>query len=106
MENHLTKKIEQARMDVDLANNGYADIGTDEAVAKAMIGLGYIVITTKDLHSRTVNRAFKKKAQDCLKLSEFGQSTYFSGSKNVLPVTAVCAEELLLSQAEEITIDN
>jgi len=68
--------ILDAIQSVLLANNGYADIGMNAEVAAAMETAGFVVIRTTNLHGNPVNRAFTKKAQECLRVEPFGVSTY------------------------------
>ena len=72
----LTSLILFAMEEVSLSNNGYADIGTNEAVAKALAAAGFVVIATKDLFGKPVNRAFSAAAQAALAAEPFGVSTY------------------------------
>lgn len=62
-----TAAILQAMEDVTMANNGYADIGNDDDVRKALVIAGFKVIRTRDLFGRPVNRAFTAHAAECLK---------------------------------------
>jgi hypothetical protein len=58
------------------ANNGYADVGTSEAVARGLQQAGLVVIKTADLHGKPVFRAFTKGSQAALKVSGYGVTTY------------------------------
>lgn len=104
MDLQLETKIEQARLDIEMANNGYSDIGVDAKVASALSAMGYVVIASSDLHGHKVFRGFKKSAQQALKASCFSASTYAEPSKSVKPTVGVCTEELLLAQAEELLL--
>ena len=68
--------ILDAMKSVLLANNGYADIGMNAEVAAAMETAGFVVIRTTNLHGNPVNRAFTKAAQESLRTSPHGISTY------------------------------
>lgn len=66
---------------INLSNNGYADIGRCDAVADGVRDAGFVVITTLDLHGKTVNRGFTPAAQRALAAdaaagSFFAASTY------------------------------
>lgn len=72
----LAARLTKARASVEMANNGYADIGTREDLADAMQAHGYTVITTKNLFGMPTYRAFTAAAQAALKAEPFGVATY------------------------------
>lgn len=70
------QQIADAIKAIDMANNGYADIGRDPRLCEALHARGYVVIATQDLHGNAVFRGFTRRAQQCLGQEPFGQSTY------------------------------
>lgn len=72
----IEERAAQAVRSVRLANNGYADIGTDESIVKHVEEAGIVVIRTTDLHGKPVLRGFTPQAQKALAVSPFGASTY------------------------------
>lgn len=69
-------KILSAISDVLMSNNGYADIGNDPEVIKGVELAGFVVIVSTNLHGLKTHKAFTQKAQDSLRASPFGESTY------------------------------
>ena len=82
----LEQLTAEALRSVQLANNGYADIGNRRDVADAVCAAGLTVIATTNLHGAPVFRAFTPAAQAALKTEPFGVSTY-------RPVLAQLSEE-------------
>lgn len=72
----ITALVLKALDSVISANNGYADIGNNDDVAHAVSLAGFTVIRTVNLHGNPVYRAFTQAAQDALRVSAFGVSTY------------------------------
>lgn len=95
-----SERILDAINTVMLANNGYADIGTDTVVASALQQAGFSVIFTVDLAGRGVYRAFTKKAQNALREEPFGTSTYQTVCQKI--DTSWGLEDILLAKAEGI----
>jgi len=79
----ISEQVQVAIRRVLNANNGYADIGTSDAVAQGVQDAGFVVIKTQDLHGKPVFRGFTKAAQAALKVSGHGVTTYKDVSKTV-----------------------
>ena len=69
-------KILKAMNDVTASNNGYADIGHNPDIANALFLAGFVVIESTNLHGNPTFKAFTKRAQEALRFSQFGESTY------------------------------
>lgn len=74
----VTAKVFAAIDAIVTANNGYADIGNDAEVARAVELAGFVVICTMNLHGLPVFRGFTQAAQAALRVSPHGVSTYKS----------------------------
>ncbi len=70
----LEGRLNAACNSIQLGNNGYADIGNDEALADAVRERGFTVIRTTNLHGLPVFRGFTLKSQEALAQSPFGVS--------------------------------
>lgn len=95
------QEIAAAVKAIDLANNGYADIGRDPRLAEALHALGYVVIATQDLHGKPVFRGFTRCAQECLSREPFGVSTYKPAKPRDLGPDY---EELILREQERLGV--
>jgi len=67
-----TTKILDAIMDIEMGNNGYADIGTDRTIAEAVALAGYTVLHVAATAGGFVYRGFTKAAQAALAQESFG----------------------------------
>ena len=94
----IEAQVESAIESVRLANNGYADIGSDARVAARVEQAGLVVIRTTDLHGKAVFRGFTPRAQRALMASPFGQTTYSAPSKDL--VIEVDTEGAILARQE------
>lgn len=72
----LPADVRDAIQSIELGNNGYANIGNDECLARAVIDQGYSVIRSRDLHGHPVFKGFTKAAQAALRQEPFGVSNY------------------------------
>lgn len=70
------KLVLAAIASIKMGNNGYADIGRDEAVARAVGQSGFTVVASTDLHGQPTFKGFTPAAQAALAAEAYGESTY------------------------------
>lgn len=67
-----TVAIFTAISDIEMGNNGYADIGTDKVIADAVATAGYTVLLVVSTTGQWVYRGFTAAAQAALAKESFG----------------------------------
>ena len=59
-------------MDIEMGNNGYADIGLDETIVEGVKAAGYMVLFVVATAGGWTYRGFTKAAQEALAKEPFG----------------------------------
>lgn len=83
------ENVQEIIQRIELANNGYLDIGNNPEIIQGVKAAGYMVLSSTNLHGRPTHKAYTERAQQALKEEHASGSEFAVMRQIVVPPNRV-----------------